>query len=225
MDTEVRTTAVVTHVSWKAIFAGAFIAMAIQYALALMGLGIGLATINPASGDVPGTGLGIGAAIWWIIISVVALYFGGWVSSRLAGILSASEAVLHGLVTWALFSLLGLYVMTSTLGAIVGGGLNVIKNAASASGQVAQAVPGVGQQLQQQAQQQQQQLQQQAQQMTPEEKQAMQQKAEQQAKETAEKAAQAAAKAAWGVFIMLVLGGAAAAFGARAGRTAGPVRT
>ena len=72
------------RISWGAIFAGAFVTMAVFLTLQLLGAGIGASAI-----DLTGTGtpvarsLGIGAAIWWFIMGLIALFIGGWVAGRL----------------------------------------------------------------------------------------------------------------------------------------------
>ena len=53
------------RISWGSIFAGAIIALATQLVLTLVGMAIGLAAVNPATGGTPsGTTLGLGATIW-----------------------------------------------------------------------------------------------------------------------------------------------------------------
>src|SRR5919199_4079268 len=83
--TEVRTAATYplydrpfARISWGAVFAGAIIALATQIVLALIGMAIGLATLNPTTGASPsGTALGAGAAIWLVISSLISLFIGG----------------------------------------------------------------------------------------------------------------------------------------------------
>jgi hypothetical protein len=74
------------RISWGAILAGAIIALTAQLILTLIGTAVGLATLSPATGSVPsGTTLGIGAAVWLLISSVVSLFLGGYIAGRLAG--------------------------------------------------------------------------------------------------------------------------------------------
>src|SRR2546423_928632 len=73
------------RISWGAVFAGAIIALATQIVLALIGMAIGLATINPATGDSPsGAALGTGAAIWLVVSSLISLFIGGSSPARRA---------------------------------------------------------------------------------------------------------------------------------------------
>lgn len=78
--------AALRRVSWGAIFSGAITAIAVQLLLNLLGAGVGAATINPQQGQQPGQGLALGAAIWFVLASIVSLFVGGWIAARLAGI-------------------------------------------------------------------------------------------------------------------------------------------
>ncbi|RYD83921.1 MAG: PhnA-like protein, partial [Verrucomicrobiaceae bacterium] len=88
-----------SRVSWGAIFAGALFALATQVVLTLLGLSIGLATIDPASGSTPaGSTLGMGAGIWMLVSTIISLFLGGYIAGRLAG---TFNGWIHGLITWA----------------------------------------------------------------------------------------------------------------------------
>ncbi|HNY66720.1 MAG TPA: hypothetical protein PKM41_14905 [Deltaproteobacteria bacterium] len=119
------------------------IALIIQITLVMLGLAIGFGTIQPAVQGGALQGFGIGAAIWWILSSIIALFAGGWVSSRLAGLQRKFDGALHGLATWALVTLLTIYLLTSGIGFVVGGAFGVVKDAIGISTQAAaQALGG-----------------------------------------------------------------------------------
>ena len=106
------------RISWGAVFAGAIIALATQIVLALIGMAIGLATLNPGTGDSPsGTALGTGAAIWLVVSSLISLFIGGYIAARLAG---RFNGWLHGLITWATLTLLTLVLLTTAAGQLIG---------------------------------------------------------------------------------------------------------
>ena len=108
----------VGRISWGAVFAGAIIALATQIVLALIGVAIGLATLDPASGDSPtGTALGAGAAIWLVLSSLISLFLGGFIAARLAG---KVNGWLHGLTTWGTLTLLMLMLLTTAAGQLIG---------------------------------------------------------------------------------------------------------
>lgn len=123
------------HVSWSALFAGVVLTVAIELLLSLLGAGIGLGTINVNAGSTPSaSSFGIGAALWWVISSCVALFAGGFVAAWLAGNETRVDGILHGLVTWAIATLLTIYLLTSAVGGIIGGGFAAIGSAVSTVG-------------------------------------------------------------------------------------------
>ena len=92
-----------THrrISWAAIFGGVVLVVAVQLLLSLLGAGIGLGTVNTNLGSTPtASSLGIGAGVWWVVSSCIALATGGYVAAWLAGIEIRFDGVLHGLITW-----------------------------------------------------------------------------------------------------------------------------
>lgn len=189
--------------SWGAIFAGTLIVLGVQVLLGALGAAIGLTalTINPGEGTAKG--VGIGGAIWWILTGLIALFAGGWVAGRVSGLYQRMEGVLHGAVMWALASLASVVLVTTAIGAVVGGAWNVLSTTATTAAQTSDqvslnqqgATPGqVGEGARQAAEQ-----------------------APRVASETAKKAAGPSAAAAWGIFAMMLLGLAAAGAGGASG--------
>jgi hypothetical protein len=131
--------AALRRISWGAIFAGTIAAIAIQLLLSLLGAGFGAATINPQQGQQPGQGLAIGAAIWFVLSSIISLFLGGWIAGRLAGIPNKQDSALHGFVTWALASLVLVYLLSTAIGGLLGGAASVLGQTASLAGRGAQA--------------------------------------------------------------------------------------
>jgi hypothetical protein len=122
------------RISWGAILAGAVLALVIQLSLSLLGIGIGLGTIDPLTEQNPMAGIGIGAAIWWVISMLVSLYLGATVASRLAGMPRPTDGMLHGLLTWSVVTLFTFYLLTTAVGRIIGG----------VTGAAGRALSGVG---------------------------------------------------------------------------------
>jgi hypothetical protein len=128
--------AAVRRISWGAIVAGIAVVLVVQLMLMLLGLAIGASTIDPASADTPqASTLGIGSAIWWLIATAVSVFAGAWVAGRLAGMPTRTDSMLHGIVTWAAATLLGFYLLTTTVGSLVGGAFSTLGSAAQALGQ------------------------------------------------------------------------------------------
>jgi hypothetical protein len=123
------------RISWAAIFGGVILVVVIQLLLSTLGAGIGLGTVNVNAGTTPDAGnLGIGAGIWWVITSCIALFCGGYVAAWLAGIELRFDGLLHGLVTWGIATLLTIYLLTSAIGGIIGGGFSALGSLTSAAG-------------------------------------------------------------------------------------------
>jgi hypothetical protein len=127
-------------VSWSSILAGVTAAIAVQLLLNLLGIAVGAGTINPQQGQQPGQGLAVGAAIWFVLSSIIALFVGGWIAGRLAGTSNKKDGALHGFVTWALASLVLFYLLSSAVGGLVGGAASALGQTASLAARGAKAV-------------------------------------------------------------------------------------
>jgi len=112
--------AVKSRVSWGAIAAGAMVALTIYIVLTLLGIALGVEVA------VQGTDsrLGMGTAIYSIVVLLLAMFFGGWATSRLAVGESKTEAVLYGLILWGVLFLGMVWLLSAGLrtgfGAMVG---------------------------------------------------------------------------------------------------------
>ncbi len=117
----------IKRIAWGAVFAGVVLAIAIQVLLNMLGTGIGASTIDPLRGDTPNAEvLGISAAVWLILSSLIALFVGGWTAARLAGIPRQVDGMLHGLLAWSLSTLVVFYFLGTVVGGLVGGTFNLI---------------------------------------------------------------------------------------------------
>jgi hypothetical protein len=147
-------TIMLNRVSWSAVFAGVAVALVTQLLLNMLGVGIGLATLDPATGDNPAAStFSIGAGLWFAIAGILASLIGGYVAGRLCGKPKDSTASWHGLTTWAVTTLVIFYLLTSALGGVIGGTYRTVADAfggvASAAGTTAQtaamaAAPNLG---------------------------------------------------------------------------------
>jgi hypothetical protein len=93
---------VVSRVSWSAIFAGVFVALAIDFLLTVLGAAIGLSIAKSGATR----GLGTGAAIYAIVATLISLFVGGWVTSQCSLGAEKRDAVVHGVVLWGVLSAL-----------------------------------------------------------------------------------------------------------------------
>ncbi|MDJ0275356.1 hypothetical protein QLH51_00860 [Sphingomonas sp. 2R-10] len=124
-----------TRLSWGAVLGGVVIAVAVQLVLGILGAGIGLTMVDPVDGTTPGAaGFGIGAGIYWLITTVLALGAGGYAAARVAGVTERFDALVHGLVVWGVTLILTLYLLTSAVGGIIGGAFRTIGAVAGTAG-------------------------------------------------------------------------------------------
>jgi hypothetical protein len=109
------------RVSWGAVFGGLSVAVVVQLALSLLGIGLGASTIDPLQEQDPAQGLGIGSMIWMMLSGLISLFCGAWVAGRLAYGSRKSEGSLHGVLMWSVATLVTVFLLVTTAGAIIGG--------------------------------------------------------------------------------------------------------
>ncbi|USI72580.1 hypothetical protein [Sphingomonas morindae] len=123
------------RLSWGAILAGVVLAVAIELLLGILGTGIGLSMVDPVAGSTPGAaGFGIGAGLYWLVTTIVALGAGGYAAARLSGAQARFDAIAHGLTLWGVTLLLTLYLLTSAVGGLIGGAFRTVGAVAGATG-------------------------------------------------------------------------------------------
>jgi hypothetical protein len=126
------------QVSWGAIFAGVFLALASQFLLNLLGVGIGAAVLDPATTDNPAAStFSIVGGIWYVVAGIIAAFIGGYVASRLSGRPSKSTGGFHGVTVWAVTTIVVLYLLTTSVGALVGGAFSGLSSVVGGAGQAA----------------------------------------------------------------------------------------
>lgn len=123
------------RISWGAVFAGVVVALVVQLILSLLGLGIGMGAIDPMQERNPFSGLGTGALVWWVVSILISLFTGGVVAGRLAGLPKTTDSVLHGLLSFSLFTLIMFYLITTAVGSVVSGVGGIVGQTLSLAGQ------------------------------------------------------------------------------------------
>ena len=128
------------RVSWGAVLAGVVVALVAQLILNMIGIGIGAATLDPggaADQNPSARGFSIGAAVWWTVSGIVAALVGGFAAGRLSGQPKEASAAWHGLTSWAFTTLVIFWLLTSTIGGLVGGAYRGLTSAAGGAIQTA----------------------------------------------------------------------------------------
>jgi hypothetical protein len=125
----------ITNISWGGVFAGVAIALSLHLLLNLLGLAIGAGVIDPAQNDTPtAASLSTGSVIWMIVSGIIAAFVGAYVASRMSGRVVRSTGALHGLTTWAVTTLVVFYMLTTSVGALVGGAFSGVTSVFSGAG-------------------------------------------------------------------------------------------
>jgi hypothetical protein len=109
--------------SWPAIIAGAFVAASATLILITLGSGIGLASISPwHNHGVTVTTFAVTGAIWLILTQWVSAALGGYIAGRLRTRWVGTHThevffrdTAHGLITWAVATVLLAAVLSSSL--------------------------------------------------------------------------------------------------------------
>ena len=107
-------------ISWGSIFAGAFVFLAIEVTFGLLGLAIFTSAATQGSAPAIG-GMSVGAGIWTIVLSMIALYFGGKTAARVSGATTSSLGLYHGLVTYGMSILATILIAAMTVGSTIPG--------------------------------------------------------------------------------------------------------
>ena len=121
------------RLKWGAIFGGAVASLGIASMLYSLGLALGLSWIDPQD---PGSlrPTGIFSGIWMLVVSLIALFVGGYVSARGAGALSRGFGALQGLVMWGLSVIAGAWLIGNLASAVARGGAAIGRTATSVVG-------------------------------------------------------------------------------------------
>jgi len=103
-----------SRISWGAIIAGSVLAISLYFLLALLGGAMGLSV----SDKVDQQTLGVGAAIYAIVVTAVCLFIGGYIASQLTTGENKLEGGLYGIFVWA--SVFGILLALMTSGVRLG---------------------------------------------------------------------------------------------------------
>ena len=106
------------QIRWGAVLAGVAVGISIQLVLALLGIAMGLSTLDVVQGERPG---GTAPVVWAGLSMLISSFIGGYVTARMSGFKRKSDGVLHGAVSWAVTTLLFALLATSVTGSLLSG--------------------------------------------------------------------------------------------------------
>jgi hypothetical protein len=115
-----------SRISWKAVFAGAVVALAIGAMLTLLGVALGAAALDPydmSRGEAKG--LAAAAGLWLAVSSAVGLFCGAWLAARVDRDWDLRNDAFQSIAVWAVAFLMALVIAalsgTGFLGPLVRG--------------------------------------------------------------------------------------------------------
>jgi len=143
MDQRVVAEPSVSAVSWPAIFGGGVVAASTTLVLLLIGSGFGLAMTSPwPNAGASATTFTIAAGIWLIVMQWISSGLGGFITGRLRTkwIRVHTHEVFfrdtaHGLLTWALATVIGAMLLASAGSAAIGTGTRAAATVAADAAQ------------------------------------------------------------------------------------------
>lgn len=118
-------------VRWGAVLAGVAVGISVQLVLTLLGIASGLSLTRLSTGETPGTG----ALIWAGLAMLISALIGAYVAGRMSGLKRKTDGMLHGVVSWAVTTLLFVMLATSAGGSLLAG---LFSSVTHAGGQVTQ---------------------------------------------------------------------------------------
>jgi hypothetical protein len=133
--------AAVSAVSWGAIVAGGVAAAALTLILLSFGAGVGFSSVSPWSGNpAASTTFHVATGLYFIVTAMIASSVGGYLAGRLRTRWVGAHTrevffrdTAHGLLAWAVATLLGVGVLGSSASTLAGGAASAITHVAGHS--------------------------------------------------------------------------------------------
>ena len=134
-------------VSWGAVLSGAAAASALSFILLILGVGRGLSSVSPRSFNA--TAIGVSAIVWLAFMQLAASGIGGYMAGRLRVKWSSVHTdevhfrdTAHGLLAWAVATLITVAVMAGGARAVLSGAIDAGTGVAAAVAPAAAAGAG-----------------------------------------------------------------------------------
>lgn len=122
-------------------------ALATYLILSVLGTAVGASAVDPMQAGNPLSGFGVGTGIWLFVTTLLSLAAGAFVAGRTA----PNRGGLHGLLSWAVTTLLTTWLVISLASGVVGLAGNAVGKGLSLAGNgLAAAAPGIGDSVKQQ---------------------------------------------------------------------------
>lgn len=120
--------------AWGGVIAGAVAGLATHILVMMALTAIGMGAAQPGTDDNPVATFSIGTAIAWSLSALISLYVGGWIAGRCAARVHSVSGGVHGFLVWCVATILGVFIVMSGAGALVGGAARIVGQGVSAVG-------------------------------------------------------------------------------------------
>ncbi|MCA0458134.1 MAG: hypothetical protein LCI00_29480 [Chloroflexi bacterium] len=138
VTTEVAVTTPLDRVRWTSVIAGFFTVLATIIVLTVLGVAIGLSTVDA---DNP-NGLALGISVYGGLTALIAFLAGGYISARTAAVAGSSNGILNGAMVWIITIPILVYVLGNGIGSLLGTAADLTTKAATVGAQVVGPVAG-----------------------------------------------------------------------------------
>lgn len=130
----------VSRVSWGAVFTGLILSLATYLFLGVLGTAIGAGSIDAMNDRNPLAGFGTGTGTWVAVSTLIALAVGAFFAGRTA----PGKGILHGVLCWAVTTLITVYALSSLVSGAIGTASRMAGSGISLAGQgVAAVAPSI----------------------------------------------------------------------------------
>jgi len=127
------------RVRWTSVIAGFFTALCTIVVLTVLGVAIGLSTVDANNP----TGFALGVSIYGGIVALIAFFLGGFISARTAAVGGSGNGLLNGAMVWIITIPILVYVLGNGIGSLLGTAADLTTKAATIGAQA--IAPAVGQ--------------------------------------------------------------------------------
>ncbi len=109
--------------SWSAVIVGVIASLIFQALLSMLGFGLGLLTVDVPTVDNAPKAVTWAVFTWWAVTGVISAFVGGWVAANFSESFTAEGRATHGLLAWALATLIVIGAAGFTASTSVAGNL------------------------------------------------------------------------------------------------------
>src|SRR3954471_12427621 len=134
-------------VSWGGILGGVLVALGVLVLLMALGVAVGITAVDPAGTEA--AKLGTGAGVWAGVSLLLALFMGGFVSTRIGATYDSQTSFFAGFLVWVVSIVLVAYLAASGASSLTGGAFQLFTSAGpQAQEQAAATIQEKAQELQ-----------------------------------------------------------------------------